>query len=169
MNFDKCLVVFSHGMESSPASTKIQVLSKIAESRGAKVIAPDYTDSIDPKVRVEMLQKALKEQDFESLILVGSSMGSLISLLYSQTSDANIAGMFLMAPAVGIENIGFPEINVKNVKILHGWRDEIIPADTVIKYARKINAQMTLVDDTHRLSDSHKIMKALFSTMLDEM
>ena len=110
MNFDKCLVVFSHGMESSPASTKIQVLSKIAESRGAKVIAPDYTDSIDPKVRVEMLQKALKEQDFESLILVGSSMGSLISLLYSQTSDANIAGMFLMAPAVGIENIGFPEI-----------------------------------------------------------
>jgi len=169
MNFDKCLVVFSHGMESSPASTKIQVLSKIAEGRGAKTIAPDYTDSVELKVRLEMLREVLKNEDFESLILVGSSMGSLVSLIYSQTSDANIAGMFLMAPAVGIENIGFPEINVKNVKILHGWRDEIIPANVVIEYSSKINAQLTLVDDMHRLKDSHEIMKALFSAMLDEL
>ncbi|MCD4657905.1 MAG: alpha/beta hydrolase [Planctomycetes bacterium] len=169
MNFDTCLVVFSHGMASSPASSKIQMLSKIAEDKGAKTIAPDYTLSIDPKVRLEMLRDALKEQNYESLLFVGSSMGSYVSLKFAEVNPDKISAMFLMAPAVGVSDYGYPEIDVDNVKILHGWRDELIPAEKVFEYARKINAELALVDDGHRLSDSREIMQTLFTTMLDEL
>ena len=169
MNFNSCLIVFSHGMESSPASSKIQLLSKIAKDKGAKTIAPDYTSSFDPKIRLKMLQDILQNADFESLILVGSSMGSFVSLKFAEVNPSKIAGMFLMAPAVGVDDYGYPEIKVDNVRILHGWRDELIPPEIVFNFARKINAQLTLVDDSHRLSASKEIMQKLFSVLLDEL
>ena len=38
------------------------------------------------------------------------------------------------------------------VSILHGWHDELIPAQQVVDWARARNARLLLVDDSHRLS-----------------
>ena len=156
-------------MNSSPESKKIQHLSKIAYQKGLSWIAPDYTSTDDPLERLEILRQSLADKDYESLILAGSSMGSLVSILYSQNPEENIAGMFLLAPAVGIEEIGYPETNVENIRILHGWHDELIPAIYVIEYAKKYNTQLTLVNDKHRLHHSYDLMQTLFAHMLDEL
>ena len=72
-----------------------------------------------------------------------------------------------MAPAVGIEEIGYPETSVENIKILHGWNDELIPSIYVLEFAKKFNAQLTLVNDKHRLHHSYDLMQTLFSQMLN--
>jgi hypothetical protein len=38
------------------------------------------------------------------------------------------------------------------VSIVHGWRDELIPADEVVAWAAPRRARLLLLDDSHRLS-----------------
>ena len=49
-------VYFSHGKESGPWGTKIKRLAVIAEERGCAVESVDYTDTMDPDLRVERLR-----------------------------------------------------------------------------------------------------------------
>ena len=38
------------------------------------------------------------------------------------------------------------------LSIVHGWQDELIPADAVLDWAKQRQARICLVDDDHRLS-----------------
>ena len=162
------LVVFSHGMESSPQSTKIQIMSKIAVEKGCKTMAPDYRASIDPIVHLEMLKDELANVDFDELILVGSSMGAYVSLSMAALRE-KIKGLFLMAPAIGIYKTGDPTPNAEKTTIIHGWQDELIDLDAVINYARKYSANLQLVDDNHRLQSSYAYLEQSFANFLDSL
>jgi len=64
------------------------------------------------------------------------------------------AGLFLMAPPPWIE--GYPQrldAAIVPTMIVHGWDDELIPAQTVIDWAQPRRDQLVLVNDTHRLVD----------------
>lgn len=50
------LVIFAHGKESGPWGSKIKHLAAIADSLGAMVMSPDYSDLADPDARVERLR-----------------------------------------------------------------------------------------------------------------
>jgi alpha/beta superfamily hydrolase len=64
-------------------------------------------------------------------------------------------GLFLLAPAFympGYEAytpraVGCPAL------IVHGWRDDIVPVDNSIRWAREQRAQLHLLDSDHRLQD----------------
>ena len=77
-------VYFSHGKESGPWGTKIKRLAKIAEGMGCAVESVDYTDLMDPVLRVERLLEVLASEEGRFL-LVGSSMGGYVSLVASET------------------------------------------------------------------------------------
>jgi len=52
-------VYFSHGKESGPWGTKIKRLAEIARNKGCAVESVDYTDLVDPDLRVERLLEVL--------------------------------------------------------------------------------------------------------------
>jgi predicted esterase YcpF (UPF0227 family) len=90
-------VYFSYGKESGSWGTKITRLARIAEGAGCAVESIDYSDLMDPDLRVERLQEVLAEEE-ESFLLVGSSMGGYVSLMTSAAVSAK--AIFLMAPAL---------------------------------------------------------------------
>ena len=77
-------VIFSHGKESGPWGFKIKRLAEIARQQGCGVDSIDYTDLMNPELRVERLLAVL-EQEVDEFALVGSSMGGYVALVASET------------------------------------------------------------------------------------
>lgn len=149
-------VILSHGLESGPNATKVSALAQVADGLGWSHERPDYSaidrvgrfGDIDARVRV-LRERARGAQG--ALVLAGSSMGAFVSALVSL--EVPCAGLFLMAPPPFIE--GYP-LTLAAAKvptlIVHGWDDELIPAQAVIDWARPRRDQLVLVDDSHRLA-----------------
>lgn len=152
-------VIFSHGHLSSPQSRKIQVLAPVAEALGFETQAIDYTDlQDDPHGRVERL-RGLIEHESEPPMLVGSSLGGLVSLAAAETHP--VAGLFLMAPALYMED-RIPggvireryDPRCSRISIVHGWGDDICPWEGSVRFARDHQATLHLIDADHRLEDA---------------
>ncbi len=146
----RVLVVFSHGKETGPHGRKITQLREIAHSAGAQTISIDYTSTMDPSARVQiLLNSELPAHD--RLILVGSSMGGYVSTLASQSLQPD--GLLLMAPAFGLPD--YPESMskpiAKEIVAFHGWHDDVVPVDNVIQWAKMHDVKLVLVSDDHSL------------------
>ena len=50
--------------------------------------------------------------------------------------------------------------------IIHGWDDELIPAQAVVDWAHARRARLLLVDDTHRLSEHVEASAEAFAQLL---
>ncbi|MDH3220825.1 MAG: alpha/beta hydrolase [Gammaproteobacteria bacterium] len=161
-------IYFSHGKESGPWGTKIKRLARIAEDRGYGVESIDYTDTIDPELRVERLLQALALER-GSFALVGSSMGGYVALAASAEVDAQ--GIFLMAPALyipGYRRQRYPS-RCAHIEIVHGWSDDIIAPENSIRYAKEADCTLHLVSGDHPLNNSIEIVVELFSSFLERL
>jgi len=157
-------VFFSHGKESGPWGSKIKRLANVAKEQGLEVDSIDYTDTLDPDLRVERLLGILKNSD-EDIILVGSSMGGYVSLVASE--KVNAKGVFLLAPALFM--LGYKSqnyTNKNNVEIVHGWSDDVIPPENSIKFAQQHDCSLHLISGDHRLNSSLTEVEALFAQFL---
>jgi alpha/beta superfamily hydrolase len=161
------LVIFSHGKESGPSGTKIARLSSIAVNRGAQALSVDYRDVQNPDARADRLLQ-LRLPAHSQLILVGSSMGGYVSCVASQALRPK--GMFLMAPAIRIAGYAVQNLQPTSnqIAIVMGWRDEVIPAENVIAFARESYASLHMLDTDHRLSGVEAMLDALFHGFLDK-
>jgi alpha/beta superfamily hydrolase len=159
------LVVFAHGKESGPLGSKIKHLAAIAERLGGQVVSPDYSDLADPDARVQRLL-GLVLPAHDRLVLVGSSMGGYVSCVASSTLKP--AGVFLMAPAIGMAGYGVQQIETKAqyMAIVMGWQDEIIPVQNVIEFAQSQRAELHLLDADHRLDGALQYIGELFEQFL---
>ena len=161
-------VYFSHGKESGPWGSKIKRLADIASSYGCAVDSIDYTDIVDPDLRVERLVNVLKKQN-EDFLLVGSSMGGYVSLVASETVDAK--ALFLLAPALYIE--GYQRQNYTTrcakVELVHGWSDEVIPVEHSIRYSQQADCTLHLISGDHRLNSSIEMVADIFDRFIKEM
>lgn len=153
-------VILSHGLESGPQATKVTALAVAAESSGWTSERPNYLDldaTRDPARLPDRLARLVDRcraaiaENRGPLVLAGSSMGAFISGLASLEID--VRGLFLLAPPVRID--GYRELDAARVptSILHGWRDELIPAAEVVAWAAPRCDELSLVDDSHRLAD----------------
>jgi pimeloyl-ACP methyl ester carboxylesterase len=145
-------VVFSHGKESGPWGAKISALADIARTEDYAVESVDYRGIDDPQERVTRLLAYCRE--FQGrLVLVGSSMGGHVSTAGSRLLRA--AGLFLLAPAFympGYEDLT-PQPAACPITILHGWKDEVVPVENSIRYARAHGAALHVMDTDHRMQD----------------
>lgn len=146
------LVLFAHGKESGPWGTKIKYLARIARRQRFKVESPDYSDTTDAALRVKMLLKINPEAK-KHLVLVGSSMGGYVSAVASRS--LKVSGLFLLAPAFYL--LRYPELdpNPRAVRttIIHGWRDNIVPVENSVRYAKEFKSDLHILDSDHRLTD----------------
>ena len=145
-------VVFSHGQESGPWGAKISALAGIARAEGYEVESVDYRGLDDAQERVTRLLAYCRE--FQGrLVLVGSSMGGHVSTAGSRLLRA--AGLFLLAPAFYMP--GFEELTPQPaacpITIVHGWRDDVVPVEHSIRYAREHGATLHILDTDHRMQD----------------
>ncbi|MBA1147078.1 alpha/beta hydrolase [Ectothiorhodospiraceae bacterium WFHF3C12] len=158
------LVCFAHGKESGPWGKKITRLGEVAQRRGWRVDSPDYRFTRDPDERVAHLQ-SLDYGGEAPLVLVGSSMGGYVSAVVS--NQWRPAGLFLMAPALympGYEADVAPR--AEHVAVVHGWRDDIVPVDKSLEYARRYRAECHLLDSGHTLNDQLPLLGVLFEAFL---
>lgn len=158
-------VVFSHGKESGPWGFKIKRLAEIARQQGCSVDSIDYTDLMDPELRVERLLAVL-EQEIDEFVLVGSSMGGYVALVASETVAAK--GVFLMAPALYMPGFKQQQHDSRSphIEIVHGWSDGVIPADHSIKYARQADCSLHLISGDHALNGVIESVERLFGRFL---
>ncbi len=158
-------VVFSHGKESGPWGFKIKRLAEIARQRGCDVDSIDYTDLMDPDLRVERLLAEL-EKEVDDFILVGSSMGGYVALVASEIVTPK--AVFLMAPALYIPGFKKQQHDSKSshIEIVHAWSDDVIPVENSIKYAQQADCTLHLVSGDHALNGVIKTVENLFDQFL---
>jgi predicted esterase len=146
-------VYFSHGQESGPWGTKIRAMSETVKALGCRIESIDYQGIADPTKRVDKLIAACRGVR-EPLILVGSSMGGHVATAAAHA--ANAAGLFVLAPAYFMPEFEdlTPEPPDIPIVIVHGWRDDIVPVENSIRFARQCRATLHLLDGDHRLTDN---------------
>jgi predicted alpha/beta-hydrolase family hydrolase len=152
--------ILSHGFESGPDATKVTALAEVAGRLGWTHERPDYTDLDarrevsqlgDVPARLQRLRGLAGEAAARGpVLLAGSSLGAWISGRVSL--EVPVAGLFLLAPPVRMDPAPPMDAAAVPVSIVHGWHDELIPADSVVAWAKPRNARLLLVDDGHRLS-----------------
>ena len=145
-------VVFSHGKESGPRGSKITAMAAVVRDLGIAALSVDYRGLDDPTARVAKLIDTASGID-GGMVLVGSSMGGHVAAAAARRVGAR--GVFLLAPAFYMP--GFEAYTPQDVAcpaaIVHGWRDDIVPVDNSIRWAREHRAALHLLDSNHRLED----------------
>ena len=146
-------VIFSHGQESGPWGTKISAMAEMVRSMGCIADSVDYRGIADPGERVERLVTACADIG-DTLVLAGSSMGGHVAT--AAAARVGAAGLFVLAPAFfmsGFEALtpAAPDIPIA---IVHGWRDDVVPVDNSIRFARTCHAELHLLDGDHRLAEN---------------
>ena len=144
-------VIFSHGQESGPWGTKIRAMAERVKSLGCDADSIDYRGIADPTRRVAKLVRECAHIE-DRLILVGSSMGGHVATAAAEELGA--AGLFVLAPAYYMEGYealtstppGMP------ICIVHGWHDDIVPAENSIRFARSCGATLHMINGDHRLT-----------------
>jgi alpha/beta superfamily hydrolase len=158
-------VVFSHGQESGPWGTKISALSEVAKSEGWNVDSVDYRGVNAARDRVTRLLSFCRDLRGD-LVLVGSSMGGYVATSASALLHAR--GLFLMAPAFYMP--GMEQLTSKPAPcpktIVHGWKDDVVPVEQSIDFARKNGCALHLLNSDHRLQDEVRFLKYVFEYFL---
>lgn len=166
--------ILSHGFESGPDATKVTALAEAADALGWTHERPDYTD-LDAQrevselgnvpARLERLLAIAQDAARRGpVVLAGSSLGAYISGLVSL--QVPVAGVFLMAPPIRMGTAHPLDAASVPTSIIHGWRDELIPADEVIMWAQVRRDRLLLVDDSHRLTEHVESSKLAFAALL---
>lgn len=152
--------ILSHGFNSSPNASKVSALARVAQALGWTSERPDYSDidsSEDVREIPRRIQRLLERARGVRgpLVLAGSSLGAYTSALASLEPDVVPAGLFLMAPPIALTD--YPQrLDARAVptRVIHGWHDELIPAQDVVDWCRPRALPLLLLDDDHRL-ESH--------------
>lgn len=167
--------ILSHGFESGPDATKVTALAEVAERLGFTHERPDYTDldamrQVSPlgdvAARVERLRARVGAAT-GPVVLAGSSLGAWISGHVSLQCE--VRGLFLMAPPIRLNAQHPLDAAQVPTSIVHGWDDELIPADDVVAWSHKRRATLLLVDDTHRLTHHVEASAHAFAALLERL
>ena len=144
-------VIFSHGQESGPWGTKIRAMAERVKSLGCAADSIDYRGIADPTERVAKLIRECAHIE-DRLVLVGSSMGGHVAT--AAAHELGAAGLFVLAPAYymeGYEALTPPPPGMP-ICIVHGWHDDIVPAENSIRFARSCGATLYMINGDHRLT-----------------
>lgn len=164
----KLTLVFAHGKESGPRGAKITLLAEVAKKHDCHVESIDFRGVSDPDVRVNILKTFLAELQ-GPFFLVGSSMGAYVVTVAS--ASYRPTAMLLLAPAVYLS--GYAEQDptpfAGQTVVVHGWHDQIVPVDNVLRFCREHSIELYLLPDGHQLLESQSQIKLLFQEMLQRV
>jgi pimeloyl-ACP methyl ester carboxylesterase len=134
---------------------------------GCGIESLDYSDLMNPDLRVARLLDVLKNEK-EKILLVGSSMGGYVSLVASEMIP--VRAVFLLAPALYMEGYRHQQYHssTQHIEIVHGWSDDIIPPEHSIRFARRSDSSLHLISGDHRLNTSIETVSPLFRKFIEK-
>lgn len=140
--------IFIHGLESSNQGTKSVYFRK----HFPDMVIPHFTGELSD--RMDSLKQILKEES--DIILIGSSFGGLMAVLFAMENESRVDRLILLAPAINhLAASGFrtKKLSVP-VCIFHGIKDDVIPLKEVEDNAEKYfsNLIFNRVNDDHFLA-----------------
>lgn len=162
------LIIFSHGQDGEPWGAKIVAMTEIARAEGYRADSIDYRGMTDPLQRVEKLLAVCRQLE-ELPVLVGSSMGGYVAAAVAQKLNAR--GLFLLAPAFympGYEQYT-PRAAQCPITIVHGWRDDVVPVDSSIRFAREYRSTLHVIDADHRMADNIRDITTYLARFLKQL
>lgn len=141
-------LVFLHGLESTPYGSKYQALRAVWPT----VLAPDTQGVLDLEQRLAIVERELAGLD--DLVLVGSSFGGLVAVLFTDRHPERVHGYVLCAPAL---HRGHPDAVTRVpavAVVLHGRADDIVPIEASRVFCRRFGIELVEVEDDHVLHGS---------------
>lgn len=161
----KKIVIYNHGKDSIPWGEKTLALAEVAKRQGFDFESPDYRPGNDPDVRVKQLL-ALDLSGYETIVLVGSSMGAYVATVASETLKPQ--GLFLIAPAFYLPGYARADFcpGTDNIEVFHGWQDEVVPPENAWRFCKAHRARLHTLDADHRLLSILPLMASRFDDFL---
>lgn len=161
-------LIWSHGRDAAPWGGKSLEMAERARAMGLELEAVDYTSTLDPDRRVEMLLEHLSGET-RPVLLAGSSMGGYVSAAAALRRP--VAGLFLLAPALYLEGYAMQDFAglAGPVTVIHGWGDDVVPVDHSIRFARGLAARLLLLDAGHRLQSRSTEIAGCYARFLEEL
>ena len=167
-------VILSHGSDSGPDATKVSALAGVAETLGWSTLRPDYREDDaagyagSVPVRVARLIGAMRHAP-RPLVLAGSSMGAFVSGLASLEAECD--GLFLIALPIAIPECAkrFDLRSGIQTMLVHGYRDELCPADAALAFAQARAIPALMLDGDHRLSNHVTMIERQFRLFLQSL
>ena len=130
-------VVFSHGKESGPWGEKITAMAALMREIGCAAESVDYRGLDDPRMRVEKLLEVAAALP-APIVLVGSSMGGHVSAAAAIAPAAERPVSCWRPPSICPASRQYtPQEVACPTAIVHGWRDDIVPVENSIRWARE--------------------------------
>ena len=164
-------IIFSHGKESGPYGSKIKRLMEVAEECKIPSVSVDYRECANADERVALLKETIAQSGVSSkrIVLVGSSMGGYVSTVVA--NEMPTAGLFLMAPALWMPaeeyHVQTYQPRTNHIEIVHGIQDDVVPHENSIRFTREVpGTTLHLVQDDHRLKDSHAFIADMFKRFI---
>jgi pimeloyl-ACP methyl ester carboxylesterase len=164
-------IILSHGSDSGPDATKVSVLARVGEALGWTTERPDYraddaaghAGSVAP--RIARLQAAIAASATPP-VLVGSSMGAFVAGPASLALP--VRALFLLALPVAIPGVAtaFDLRRGVPAMLIHGYDDDVCPADQALAFAAGAGMPALLLPDDHRLAAHVDAIAAQFHLFL---
>jgi len=186
-------VVYSHGRFGSPwYGFKIEALRPVALRLGVNMISIRYSEDISVEQMEDKLYTLLSDDVSVpgDLVFLSSSRGAYISTRVSHRiidcfsteperrdedkvlPRRHVLGQFFIAPAFYIKPEYYPDQDPQPAKIrtaiVHGIDDHVINCDNSIKFAKRFDAQLSLLKGGHRMNSQRDYLCLLFEKFLRE-
>lgn len=149
--------IFIHGLEGSSQGFKATHLRQ----HYPDLLVPDFRGPIDE--RMKQLTHYLTADDHQEgsgghpqpWIIIGSSYGGLMAILFAAQHPDHVAKLILFAPALTRPFYAgeFPPPVTTPTVIYHGQNDTVVPLEPTRKFAERVCTNLTFheVDDDHSL------------------
>jgi pimeloyl-ACP methyl ester carboxylesterase len=155
-------IIFIHGLESSGHGFK----AKLLKNKIPEIITPDFEEYIPGTPNKNLLERRMAQLEKiitgeKSWIIIGSSFGGLMAVLFTCKKSEKVKGLILLAPY-----LNSPELNPKHfsglplnipVFIFHARNDLVVPMKPSKARAEKIfsNIEYHIIEnDDHKLEST---------------
>jgi len=166
-------LVFLHGLEGKPMGHKGGFLA----SRYSEFIAPALEPDLDLRLEVAL------ETITEPSVIVGSSLGALTALMFTQVKPDLVLGLVLMAPALGaLDPSRMPSKVLQKIaalelpegitcKVLGASQDELVDPQAIRRWVNRAPqpelVQLEFVEDNHGLGKHLEHMNKLIQQLME--
>ena len=165
---------YIHGYQSSPEGTKGVLFQKELHTLPIKYrdVPPEELVIKDCLARISDI---IHDQD--DVVLIGSSLGGFLAAV-TAVNHENVSRLILLNPAIMPPEIDISRINSMPQRILkdmvcprllrkkfpgkviifRGTKDDVVPDEWVLEYAKTQEATVHFIADDHRLNNSLRML-----------
>ncbi|MFX0058575.1 MAG: alpha/beta hydrolase [Candidatus Hodarchaeota archaeon] len=152
-------IIYIHGLQSSGEGFK----GRLFQREISDILTPTFHE-FDADISIQSLLNKRMEQLISILdkkgkwVIIGSSFGGLMGVLYTLSHPDKIIKLILLAPFLNNKFLNPDNFKFCSVPVIvyHGKNDQIIPYKHSIKRAKELftNLKYNLVDDDHLLHNT---------------